>query len=104
MPLHLDFVARNGVPMRAVRLGPNEPGNYPAAVESEPLVEFYDRRHPHTPDGQFTGGRYFVTTLRERDQTIAGLSLAGDVEDWRVDSTSMGLIMTWLDLADRVES
>lgn len=33
--------------------------NYPAATcKEKDMIEFYDNKYPHTPDGQFTGGRY----------------------------------------------
>lgn len=106
MPLNLDFVAANGVPFRAVRLAAGEHGNYPAAVATEPVVEFYDRRYPHTEDGQFTGARYYVATIMGRDaygSGAGGLSLDGGSPDWTVDALAMALVRSWLGLAERVD-
>lgn len=93
MPAHLDLVASHGIPFRAVRLDANEDGNYPAATENQPLVEFYDRRYPHTPDGQFVS-RYYESTLLERMDL--GLNLDGGIPDWRIDSVAMIVVRAWL--------
>jgi len=62
-----------------------------------PMVEFFDRRFPHTPFGQFTGGRYLVATLLASDRAQgAGLLLDGGVADWRICSRARKLVECWL--------
>ena len=56
----------------------------------EPLLEFYDARFPHTPNGQFVS-RYYLSTLSDRQDrpNPGGLDLQGDVATWSVTSESM---------------
>lgn len=83
----------------------------------EPTVEFYDTRHPfcyaHVGPkadgkaagaqclGQFTGGAYYLSTLREtrllNAVTHAGLNLNGGVTEWRIDAASLKAVHAWLD-------
>jgi hypothetical protein len=57
--------------------------------QAEPLVEFYDTRYRFesspagTMLGQFTGGRYNLSTLLQHPG--AGLCLHGGVAEWTVD-------------------
>lgn len=84
---HLDMIARNGVPFRAV------------INDEDGTVAFYDRRHPHTEHGQFTGGRYFISTLLDEDvygPGPAGLNLYGGVDDWSLDAKTYALVLDWL--------
>lgn len=73
----------------------------------DPLVEFWDRTHPHEPVepesnvlGQFTGGRYSVFTLLGLDSYgsgVGGLCLDGGNRDvWSVDEASMRAVRAWL--------
>ena len=48
--------------------------------KNEPLVEFFDKRYPHTPNGQFVS-RYFLETIMN---ITNGLNLDGGVSDWVV--------------------
>jgi len=59
-----------------------------------PMVEFYDRRYAHTPLGQFTGARYYLSTLV--DGTRGGLMLAGHVPEWTVSAADMDTVRHWL--------
>lgn len=97
----LDITAKNGVPFRVVFYLPGAVGPFPAAKEDErPTVEFYDRRYPHTEHGQFTGGRYFLSTIFPGDQ---GVWLHGGVDAWTVDGASMLVVRAWWrHLIDRV--
>ena len=116
--LQSTFAAANGITfrVRVVRIGerygremclthkgtPNHPG--------DPLVEFYDTRHPQDhefagtredaksagvpPLGQFVA-RYYLSTLTHC-AFAGGLCLQGGVPDWSIDSHTLALIRTWL--------
>jgi hypothetical protein len=60
----------------------------------EPMVEFYDRRHMHTPRGQFVS-RYYIRTLLERPDGLA-LALDGGVPAWTVIADDMRLVVAYL--------
>lgn len=57
------------------------------------IVEFYDRDHEFTPDGQFIS-RYYLDTLRS---VTNGLDLLGCEPKWRLSPSAMSLVSTWLD-------
>ena len=68
----------------------------------QPLVEFYDTRYrfqPVTPGneiaGQFTGARYYATTLLERPDGFA-LMLDMGVPAWTVPARDMDRVLEWL--------
>lgn len=86
-----------GTYFRVVYIPPREPNpNFPSATDKEATVEFYDRRHAHTPDGQFTGGRYLARTLLENQEPNRGLDLAGQEPEWTIDANGMRVVMFWL--------
>jgi hypothetical protein len=95
----LDVVAANGVPFRVVYLADGMSISRPAAgkynTDGHPLVEFYDRRYPHTPDGQFVAD-YRADTLLQGAEPGVGLLLQGDSPSWTVDGATMELIRFWL--------
>lgn len=93
-----DFTAENGIPFRAVF----EPvsGNDVPEYAKAGTVAFYDRRYDHTPDGQFTGGRYYVDDLLDRNPEV-DLWLYGGVADWTVDAGHMAKVLTWLERIPR---
>lgn len=91
----MDVLAENGVPFRVVFLPWGTSENYPAAKSSVPTVEFYDRRYDHTPDGQFTGGRYTLDTIMEGN-SFSGLVLDTGSPNWRIDGDTMRLVRKWL--------
>lgn len=88
------------------------------AVEGEDLVEFWDlanaddthgdygKRHGFGPLGQFTGGRYHVSTLLGEDEYSRApidpfdppaLVLDGGNKDvWTIDGASMAQVHAWL--------
>lgn len=86
-----------GVPFRVVYLPAQVTSeNYPESccVETgRARVEWYDRRYEHTPDGQFTGARYYPEDLLTTD---FGLDLAGGVPDWKINGGAMILVRQWL--------
>lgn len=51
-----------------------------------PMVEFYDPRFQHTPNGQFVS-RYYVSTILAVDH--GGLCLDGSVPAWNVNAAQM---------------
>jgi hypothetical protein len=93
----MDFVNYNGDAFRVLFIpaGVQTP-HYPAASRPEAQVEFYDLEHMHTPDGQFTGGRYYLDTLMERSDSHKGLILDGGIDKWTLNSGDMQLVMDWL--------
>lgn len=108
--LKMDVIAANGVPFRAVLLTDGVSENYGKLNDNgKPEIEFYDRRYGHTPDGQFTGARYYTETLLEDlgwyPGKVGGLNLHGGVDDWTLDAEVYDQILDWLvtslDRADR---
>jgi hypothetical protein len=90
----LDVTAHNGITFRVVLLLDGQCVNYPAASDTRPLVEFYDTRWEHTPDGQFVS-RYYLSTLRDSGHD-SGMDLDGGVADWTIDRHSMKVVNRWL--------
>ncbi|QIN94747.1 hypothetical protein PP460_gp055 [Streptomyces phage Muntaha] len=91
----MDVLAENGTAFRVVFLPFGGSENYPAVKETEPLVEFYDLRYSHTPDGQFTGCRTTQEDILNR-HPFRELSLQGDVPAWTVDGDTFSTIHRWL--------
>jgi hypothetical protein len=60
----------------------------------EPLVEFYDPRHPETKLGQFVS-RYCLSTLL-KGNFPDGLCLQGGVPSWSVSAHVMRQVQSWL--------
>lgn len=92
----LDVTAANGVEFRVVFLPDGMSVNRPAAnrtASGKPLVEFYDARKDHTPDGQFVADYYLDTILPDSD---FGLALHGGVDAWQIDGATMATIRDWL--------
>lgn len=104
MKISSDFTNDRGVPFVAVRIEPGEPyGNIvrrlpddsPATysqrlIAKEPLIEFYDRRYPHTELGQFVT-RYYASTLAAC-KSGGGLCLDGGIYDWQISAANMELV------------
>lgn len=86
----LDIVNKDGTPFRVVH-SPNGGRFHNAAT-----VEFFDRRYQFTEHGQFTGARYYVSTLLEDFTNNRGLDLYGSVPEWSIDPATMVLVMLWL--------
>lgn len=68
------------------------------------MVEFWDLDHKHGPVrpgspvlGQFTGSRYYLSTLLEDGgRTGRGLNLDGGIPAWTVDGLAMDEVGNWL--------
>ena len=81
--------------------------------KDELAVEFYDMNanKESFPKGQFTGGRYYMSTLLKLDeqglsleeQAANGrqLSLYGEVPEWTVNSDSLRVIAAWLEVVNK---
>ena len=79
--------------VRIVRHGDAYGLNDALIHEGAPMVEFYDRRYPHTPRGQFVT-RYFAHTLLDRP--ISGLVLDAGVISWTVNADDMRLVVAYV--------
>lgn len=105
MPRILDVTAANGVPFRVVYLAGGETSIYQSSDTDAPLVEFYDRRHPFTEHGQFTGGRYYADTLlgiglgagARVGSDGRGLNLQGGEPDWTLDADTATQVVAWIE-------
>jgi len=95
----LDVQGVTGVPIRVVIIPVKEASpNFPHVKrEDEDLIEFYDRRYQHTPDGQFIT-RYFTSTLLETQAGIpvGGLDLYGGESAWKIDGRTMKTVRDWI--------
>lgn len=103
----LDITGANGVPFRVRYVPTGSPYGRDNCLTNDgsPLVEFYDMRYPDCAmgdgvPGQFTGARYFVSTLVEGERT--GLVLDGsNAASWTVDNDAMAVVREWLRLLTR---
>lgn len=99
----IDIRGIKGTPMRAmlVQAGERRP-NHPTIVAEKDLIEFYDLRHMHTPDGQFIA-EYFAETYMGRDKwgsrpdSGAGLDLMGYEPDWKIGADTRRIVGEWYD-------
>lgn len=95
----LDITSALGVPFRFLFIPDDaQSPNFPAEIDDRgALVEVYDRRYPFTPDGQFTGGRYFADDLLARPEGRPLAMQFGDsIRDWLVDVDAMIIVRSWL--------
>ncbi len=53
-----------------------------------PMVEFYDRRHSHSPNGQFVS-RYYLETVEEAESRGSGLLLDTGSSDWHLSGADL---------------
>jgi hypothetical protein len=86
-----DFIAVNGVSFRALLTHDADNG--------KPLVKFYDRRFDFTPNGQYFGASYYVSTLVGTGYESCsrdGLDLQSGVPDWSIDARSFRTVAHWL--------
>lgn len=63
---------------------------------TRPMVEFFDRRFPHTPFGQFTGHRYFVATFLRGHPYGAALTMGDAERTWDIDADCRERVALWL--------
>lgn len=90
----LDIVNSEGIPFRVVFIP--DSGKF----GNEPIVEFYDRRYlSFSTHGQFTGGRYYISSLFQSSDRHErhGLNLHGGVPEWSIDPGAMVQIFDWLE-------
>lgn len=57
----------------------------------QPMVEFYDTRHPHTEYGQFVA-RYNVATFVEGSDTFVPMALHAGVGGWALTGYARAVI------------
>jgi hypothetical protein len=95
MVKRIDILSHTSNPMRVILVPAGEPiPNHPGVkIEDKALIEFYDSRYPHTPDGQFIT-RYYLETLQNNNRN-AGLILDGGVDDWRIDARTQNMVLDW---------
>jgi hypothetical protein len=89
----------NGVagPMRVLFVPKGEPSPHHKSSENQTdsVVEFYDSRYPHTPDGQFIS-RYYASTLLEDEGMCHGMDLYGGEKDWKINGPEIELVRGWV--------
>jgi len=98
----IDVRGHNGTPMRVIYVQPGDKSpNYQAEPGRYGLVEFYDLRYPHTPDGQFIS-RYDLDTYMNGwcgdggYDCGRGLDLYGSEPDWKIGSDTHQIIGEWI--------
>ena len=74
-----------------IKKGEKSP-NRPVTADKDALIEFYDLKHKHTPDGQFIAD-YDVQTILEGE---SGLDLHGGVPSWKVSASDMKKVREWV--------
>lgn len=62
--------------------------------KDDPLVEFYDKRYPHTQYGQFVS-RYYASTLAEMRDDGSAFSLDGGIPEWTVPASDVGKVIAF---------
>ena len=95
----IDITGVQGTPMRALLVPAEEvrPNSPYAKPDKEDLVEFYDGRYPHTPDGQFITCYYTSTLLGSHAGIpVGGLDLHGGEPSWKLDGRAMKLVLDWI--------
>jgi hypothetical protein len=92
---HLQTLCLDRFTVRVVLTGERY-GREGCLTADETLVEFWDRRYEHTPLGQFTGARFFLTSLLAGQQHLHGLNLCGHVPAWTVGAADMAVVSGWL--------
>ena len=70
-------------------------GNEPDTA-APPMVAFFDRRFGHTPFGQFTGHRFYVSTLLAAHRHGADLPQQDAVAGWHIDANTRQKVELWL--------
>lgn len=85
---HLDI---GGFRVIYVKKGDKSPHRNVTAVK-DALVEFYDLKQKHTPDGQFIAD-YYAETIMDGE---SGLNLHGGVDSWKVSASDMEKIREWI--------
>jgi hypothetical protein len=104
-----DVTARNTRRFRILYIGEGETSpNFHAVTATTDIagyrgdqIEVYDLTYADdprfTPDGQFTGGRYYVDTVLG-DRRGFGIDLAGGVAEWSIDANTWDDVIVWLSL------
>lgn len=90
----MEIHSTTGIPLRVVVIPQGERlPNHNGFAEVD-VIEFYDSRYKHTPDGQFIA-RYFKQTLDESRDNKCGLDLQGDIKDWKISRRTKEIVIDW---------
>ena len=89
----IDVFGVNHTPIRVLLLLKQ----YNNPLPTDNLIEFYDARYNHTPNGQFIS-RYFLKTLTDNPDSIRqhGLNLYASIKDWAINPRTMSMILDWI--------
>ena len=95
--IRIDIMGVAKTPMRALYIPANKQSpNHPRKpTDTEDLIEFYDSRYDHTPDGQFISAFYTLTLKNIKDK-VKGLPLCGDVPEWHIDGDTICIVLNWI--------
>lgn len=76
--------------------GEYNPNNNVRKADTDGIVEFYDLYHKSEdrPNGQFTGGYYYLSTFMNIDYT--DLNLCDYSDGWNINKDTVRLIQAWL--------
>lgn len=94
MIVRIDIQGKTGIPMRAILIpaGETQP-NHDVQPDKHELIQFYDSRYDHTPDGQFISEYRTETFLTN---TGHGIDLYGSEKDWTIDARTWALVRDWI--------
>lgn len=94
MAYRMDILGATGIGMRVLLVLKNEKcPNHNTHSEID-MVEFYDLRYDHTPDGQFIAA-FFLDDLNDIRYTGKGLILLGSEREWQIDDRTKGMVIDW---------
>jgi len=93
----MDIIGARQTPMRVLFLpkGIKSP-HFDTEPDNHALIEFYDTRHDHTPDGQFISRYWAETLIESKDLRQRGLDLLGYEDDWKVSARSISIVLDWV--------
>jgi hypothetical protein len=98
----IDIRGIKGTPMRVIYVQPGDKSpNYATEPGRHGLVEFYDLRYDHTPDGQFIT-RYLPDTYMKGWQGDGGydcgrgLDLQCNIPDWKIGADTRLIVGQWI--------
>ena len=91
--VRMDIMSATNNPMRVIYIMASvDYPNHPVR-SSKPIVEFYDSRYDHTPDGQFIT-RYDQGTFESIIDS--GLDLSTGIPDWKIHLNTVKTIQNWI--------
>lgn len=94
-----DITNEHGIPLRVriVREGQGY-GLEDKVLHTGPevLVEFFDKRYEHTPNGQFISRYRADTLLDNKTNVYRGIRLEGGVPEWEIGPTHLWVIQAFI--------